>query len=70
MTITIGTAEKEGFISAYLLRFPNGLTFRTCGDAAWMTSKEIETQKQQFKEAVDMLEKAGITIQGLALKDL
>jgi len=63
MKAEIGTAEQESFISAYLLRFDNGLILRT-KDCLWLSGSEKTKIKEQFAEVVRKLQQAGVEIIG------
>ena len=61
MTAKIGIFEKEGFVSAYLIKFENGLILRS-EDVLWAGKDKTEDIKQKFMEVVNNLKELGINI--------
>lgn len=56
---------KEGFTSAYGLRFENGMILKTVGnDMLWGGKEKREQTKTNFNEIVSILENNGFEIDG------
>lgn len=63
MNIEIGETTKEGFVSALLLRFENGLILRT-EMLEWASKTELNETYEKFAEVVESLSKAGFKVKG------
>jgi hypothetical protein len=59
MKFKTGELQKEGFTSALVIKFENGLVLRTYDDMVWAGRKKSEEMEKQFQELVARLKEAG-----------
>jgi hypothetical protein len=64
MKVTLGRETLEGFDSAYLFRFDNGLILRTEGKLYRIGRDAKGIIRQQLKDTVAQLEAAGFAVEG------